>query len=150
MNRKYNPIYLAWKNMRQRCFNPNRPDYKYYGGRGIMIIPDWNTFDTFSLWAMNHGWQKGLTLDRIDNNQGYSPENCRWVSRKVQSNNQRHTRIFTYNNRPYTLSELIEEIGVVKRKVASTRIQRLGWDVIQAVITPAFPLGYRRKTMGVL
>lgn len=76
--------------MKQRCCNPNRPNYRYYGGRGITICDEWlNSFQAFSTWSMDNGYQEGLSIDRIDYNGNYEPSNCRWVSMKEQAANKR-------------------------------------------------------------
>lgn len=88
-------LYRIWGNMKTRCYNPNFPHYKYYGGRGIEICQDWlDDFSTFEKWALSNGYAENLTIDRIDNNGNYEPNNCRWVSMEIQNKNKRaiHTR----------------------------------------------------------
>ena len=81
------PEYNAWYGMHQRCINPNNKDFKNYGGRGITVCEGWNNFETF---FTNMGARpKDLSVDRVDNNKGYYPENCRWATRAEQSQNQR-------------------------------------------------------------
>ena len=83
-------IYRIWKAMHTRCLNPNSPPYKYYGGRGIDICEKWlNDFETFHSWAIDNGYQENLTIDRIDTNKGYSPDNCRWITMAEQNKNKR-------------------------------------------------------------
>lgn len=82
-------LYDTYNNMKQRCYNPNRPDYKYYGGRGIKVSDDWLKGFKYFLADMEISYQEGLTLDRIDVNLDYCKENCRWIEFEEQARNKR-------------------------------------------------------------
>ena len=87
-------LYRTWASMKYRCLNSKDKGYLNYGGRGIMVCPEWvNDYIKFKNWALNNGYQEGLEIDRRDNNLGYSPENCRWVTKTEQNRNQRTTKL---------------------------------------------------------
>ena len=84
------PAYHVWRGLKSRCNNPKDQAYKNYGGRGVTVCDEWqNNVIAFSNWSLANGYQKGLTLDRIDTNGKYSPDNCRYVSMKDQQRNKR-------------------------------------------------------------
>ena len=91
-------LYCVWSDMKNRCYNPKIHNYHRYGGRGITICDEWrNDFQAFYEWAMANGYDENApymqcTIDRIDNDKGYSPDNCRWVDMKVQNNNKSNNR----------------------------------------------------------
>lgn len=110
---RHTRIYKAWMNMKARCYILSSKDYKNYGGRGIAVCDEWrNDFKTFYDWSMANGYRDNLTIDRIDTNGGYCPENCRWVTLKTQANNTRRNHFVEYKGKRHTLSEWSEITGI--------------------------------------
>lgn len=129
------PLYDCWVSMKARCNNKRNPKYPSYGGRGITVCEEWeNDFCSFLEWSLKNGYDEQLTLDRIDNNKGYYPENCRWTTRKVQQNNTRHNRYIEYNGETKTLSQWCELLNLKY----STMLNRFshGYTAKQAFETP--------------
>ena len=126
--------------MIQRCYNNKRSDFERYGGRGITICNEWYTpgswegWRTFKDWALANGYADDLTIDRIDVNKGYSPDNCRWVTQKEQGNNTRRNRYITYKGKTQTLAQWCEELHLNYNRI-SARINMLHWPVEKALET---------------
>lgn len=129
------PIYNVWSGMIKRCTKPYHKSYRLYGGRGIKVCEEWlHDPNSFIEWALSHGYQEGLTLDRIDVNGSYCPLNCRWSTVKQQARNRRTNKTFLYKGSLYCLVELAEETGV-PYDLIKNRI-RLGWDIKRALEEP--------------
>lgn len=90
--KKRERLYTTWASMHGRCRNPNNKSFARYGGRGIRVCDDWTTYPPFREWALGAGYTDALTIDRIDNDRGYSPGNCRWVTIEEQQRNRSNTR----------------------------------------------------------
>jgi hypothetical protein len=110
------PEYAAWKSMRNRCFNTSNPAYPRYGGRGITVCERWNDYPTF-LKDMGRKPSKSHSLDRIDNNKGYSPANCRWAGRKEQTQNRRSNKVVEFMGRRQSVAAWCDELGLVRNAV---------------------------------
>ena len=111
--RRIPKIYRTWANMKTRCNNPNTPYYSRYGGRGIKVCPEWaDSFEAFYSWAMSHGYDDTKEIDRIDNDGGYTPENCRWVSRERNANNKRNNLIIEMDGVVHTAAEWAKITGI--------------------------------------
>lgn len=108
-------LYRIWKNINTRCHNPNNSKWERYGGRGIKICQEWqgeNGFQNFYEWSMFNGYADDLTIDRKDNDGNYSPDNCRWVTNKVQANNTSQNRNITINGCTKTIAEWCDLYGL--------------------------------------
>ena len=125
-------LYSHWHKMKDRCLNPNHIAYKSYGGRGIAICQSWaNSFEDFRSWALANGYKPGLTLDRINNDKGYEPNNCRWSTSKEQARNRR-TSIVVEGR---CLAEWART-AVVSPSCFYKRLKK-GWGIHDALTTPA-------------
>ena len=132
----YTRLHRIWDNMKARCYNVKSDDYARYGGRGITVCDEWaSSFSSFSQWAKSSGYSETLTLDRIENNEGYSPKNCRWVDRKAQANNTRNCICYTYNGETHTLAEWADIVNIPKTTLWN-RLKMYGWGLEKALTTP--------------
>ena len=107
-------LYKIWQHMKARCNNPKGDNYKYYGGRGITYTPLWEEFREFKTWAVNNGYNDGLSIDRIDPDKNYEPLNCRWVPMQTQHKNTRKCINLTHNGETHTLREWSTILGIPK------------------------------------
>lgn len=128
-------LYEKWCSMMNRCNNPNHPHYKDYGGRGIKVCEEWHNYSNFKKWVLNTRDNENLTIDRIDVNGDYCPENCRWATAKEQANNRRSNLIYVYNGESHNLNEWCEILGLNYYNVHN-RIYKLKWTFEKAISTP--------------
>lgn len=127
---------IVFNGMWQRCTKPNSPNWDHYGARGITVCEDWSSLESFIKWSMANGHSQDLTLDRIDVNGPYSPENCRWATYVEQANNRRTTIYFEVNKKKYTWEEL-SKVTTTTRTVFFRRM-REGWNIVEALYTPLY------------
>ena len=131
----YHPIYNIWRGMINRCERPSDRYYRNYGGRGIAVCQAWHDAGTFIEWAHASGWRDGLQIDRIDNDGNYSPENCRFVTRKENCRNTRHNVLVTFREITKPLAAWAEQFGL-RWRTLHNRIYRYDWTVEQALTLP--------------
>lgn len=134
-------LYGVWNGMKQRCGNPKSTKYSNYGGKGIAVCKEWaDDFKAFEKWAFANGYdenaQKGeCTIDRIDSNKNYCPENCRIALVKVQNNNTSRNMYLEYRGETKTTQQWCDELGL-SRYAVQDRLHKLGWSVEKALSTP--------------
>lgn len=110
---KRNKLRSVWNTIKYRCFNPDCVVYKHYGGRGITMCDEWvNDYKCFHEWAISHGYSEGMTIERIDVNGNYSPENCRFISMREQTYNRRDSRRIIYNGIKIPVGLIAHELGI--------------------------------------
>lgn len=140
-------LYTVWLDIKGRCYNSNKDNFKYYGGKGITVCDEWiASFNTFCEWALANGYKESAkpgecTIDRIDPNGNYTPDNCRFVSQIVQANNTTANRYISYNGETKTLSEWARHYGI-KWCTLKYRLDQ-GWGMDKAVNTPIRQGNYR-------
>ena len=129
---KYDRLYRIWKAMQHRCYSENDEHYHHYGGKGIVICDEWlSDFDNFVNWSINNGYNDTLTIDRVDSNKNYCPENCRWITQKEQTNNTSRNKYLEYKGRKQTLAQWCEELGLNYSRTKA-RINACGWTIEEA------------------
>ena len=134
--KRHTRLYHIWCGMKTRCNNPKDIGYSLYGGRGIKVCEEWSQdFVTFHKWATENGYTDEMTIDRIDADGNYCPENCRWVTQKAQQNNRRNNHFILYNGETHTITEWAE-ITNIKPATIYDRLKR-GWAVELALTAKA-------------
>ncbi len=133
--------YIAWLSMRGRCFNPNNNWYAAYGGRGITISPEFESFERFL--ACVGPKPKGYSLERINNDGNYEPGNIKWASASDQANNRRTNHLITFNEKTQTLMQWSRETGIDNTCIRKRL--RLGWSIHRTLTTPS--RGLRRRVV---
>lgn len=122
-------LYQVWNGIIARCENPHSNRYEYYGGRGIKICKEWRSdFVTFHDWSMANGYKEGLSIDRINLNGDYEPNNCRWATNKMQANNTSRNRYIEYNDEIKTVKEWSEFFGF-NYKYFHEKLKKCDWDL---------------------
>lgn len=115
----HHPLNAIWRSMKRRCNNPSNASYQRYGERGIRVCTEWNNFEAFYNWAVANGWHNGLSIDRIDNSRGYSPDNCRFVPRKEQARNRTTNVPITVNGITKLQIEWANTLGVSNSAISN-------------------------------
>ena len=128
-------LYNIWCKIKARCNNINSPDYKRYGGRGINICNEWLHFENFYNWSINNGYSENLSIDRINNNQGYNPENCRWITMFEQTGNKRNNHIIFYKEKEQTIAEFAREYNI-EYSTLWARLCVYNWSIEKSLLTP--------------
>lgn len=127
-------LYSIWNNMRQRCNNHKRADFKYYGGKGVSVCAEWDDFRNFAKWAIQSGYQNTLTIDRLNLDGNYEPSNCRWIPFEKQRENTTQSRMVSIAGKTQNLKAWCGELGINYYTICQ-RIHR-GMDVKDALIVP--------------
>lgn len=119
-------LYNIWRKMHVRCENPRHDHFDRYGGRGIKVCKEWDSFLVFREWAVNNGYAENLTIDRINGDGDYEPENCRWITQKEQMQNICTNRIILFDGERYTVPQFAEMLKVPQYTVRNQL--RSGWS----------------------
>ena len=128
-------LYHIWVGIKYRCNNKKAKCYSDYGGRGIKICKEWqDDYCRFKNWALNNGYKEELSIDRIDNNGNYEPNNCRWVTAKIQANNKRNNVVLEYNGFKLTIAEIAEKYNISSETIRYR--YKIGWSLDKIINTP--------------
>lgn len=123
------PLNAIWCGMKERCYNPNADNYQWYGAKGISVCDNWLTFTNFYNWAISMGWSQGMTIDRIDYDKNYCPENCRLLTAKQQCRNRKSNVYITVNDETHLQCEWEEILGLQPKIIAKWKL-RHGIDYV--------------------
>lgn len=135
-NLRTHRLYNTWEHMKQRCYNKNNKDYKNYGARGIIVCNEWlDDFMIFYSWAISNGYRDDLTLDRVNVNGNYEPNNCRWATQGEQNNNKQSHHKLTYNGETLTLAQWSERVNIPYNTL-ERRINKHKWSTEKTLTTP--------------
>ena len=124
-------LYRCWRNMIDRCENFNNVEYKNYGNRGIFVCEEWHSFNNFYIWALSNGYKDTLTIERIDVNKGYSPDNCTWADYYTQARNRTDNVKIRFNGKEMILTDWAKEVGINESTIRA-RLKR-GWSIEDAL-----------------
>ena len=136
-------IQRIWWCMMQRCYKPKSRSYKWYGAKGITVCDEWKDFKAFEAWALSAGYENNLSIERIDNSKGYSPDNCKWIPLCEQSKHRTNNHYITMNGETKTLSDWSRHLNI-KKTTLSLRLIR-GWDEKRALSQPTAKRQYRQE-----
>lgn len=134
-------LYYIWCGIKARCQNPNNKSYHNYGGRGIKVCEEWDDYLNFEKWALSHGYKDGLSIERINVNGDYSPDNCEWITMKDQQYNKQDTMYVDYNGEHIKLYDLCKKLDL-RYGLIRNRITKYGFTIEEAI---NLPLNQKRK-----
>lgn len=144
-------LFGIWSGMKNRCYNENEPSYKNYGARGIQVYEDWrSSYESFRDWALANGYRDDLTIDRIDVNGNYCPENCRWINWKAQANNKRTNHVIEYCGEKHTIAEWCERLNIPKYIIYDgLRVGKSFSEIVEAPHTKRRLITFRGESLPV-
>ena len=138
-------LHFIWIEMRRRCRSSNHPNYHHYGGRGIRVCSEWQSFEAFYEWSRRSGYKEGLSIDRVDNDGNYEPVNCQWTTQSEQTNNTRKNRMLLYEGKKQSLADWSRELDLNYSTLRSRL--RNGWTTREMFETPMEGRAYDRNTI---
>ena len=140
-------LFGIWMGMKDRCYNANCPGYRYYGGKGVTVFDGWRyDYPAFKSWSYANGYADSLTIDRIDVNGSYCPDNCRWITLKEQQNNKTVNHLVIYHGKSRTVSEWSDIVGI-DYKTLYQRLFKYHWDVESAFTKPVRHSNRRKESV---
>lgn len=129
---KHYRLYKIWWSMLRRCNDPKHLQFPNYGGRSITVCDEWVQFPKFARWSLTNGYKPNLSIDRKNNDEGYSPFNCRWATSKQQARNRRDNVLYEYKGECLTLPDWAERYDLKVITLVS-RVRRMGWTMERAL-----------------